>query len=241
MPVNHSEKISACLARAAGLRKRSNGDADVAFETELHRLASQWLEIAESYKFIEQAGRYLENARARRSAPKEQPTRTGGAIWPARRGSNASSAVNGASLANLLEVLVRTAIEHTDGKARAAFYLADPTKLRLHHVVGMPDAYASCVDGFAIGRQSLACGLAVATRQPILTPDVSQEPRWKQWLWLAEEFDYRACWSFPIATASGEVLGSFAMYYGQPREATPRDLDLASLLTRTAATIIARH
>jgi two-component system CheB/CheR fusion protein len=70
--------------------------------------------------------------------------------------------VNGASLADLLDVLARMAIEHTDGKARAAFYLADPTKRRLHHVVGMPDAYASCVDGFAIGRQSLACGLAVA-------------------------------------------------------------------------------
>jgi len=36
-------------------------------------------------------------------------------------------------------------------------------------------------------------------------------------------------------------MGSFAMYYRDPREATPRDLDLAAVLTRSAATIISRH
>jgi two-component system CheB/CheR fusion protein len=83
--------------------------------------------------------------------------------------------------------------------------------------------------------------LAVAQRRPIITADVSGEPRWKEWLWLAKKFDYRAYWSFPIATSSGKVLGSFAMYYAKPREATPRDIDLASVLTRTAAMIISRH
>ena len=53
-----------------------------------------------------------------------------------------------------------------------------------------------------------------------------------------KDFDYRACWSFPVAISSGKVLGSFAMYYKEPREAAVRDLDLASALTRTAATII---
>jgi len=111
----------------------------------------------------------------------------------------------------------------------------------LHHVIGMPPAYARCVDGFTISEQSLACGLAVAKRQSIITPDVSDEPRWKPWLWLAEEFRYHACWSFPVEAFSGKVLGSFAMYYPEPRDATPRDLDLAAVLARTAATVISRH
>jgi GAF domain-containing protein len=70
---------------------------------------------------------------------------------------------------------------------------------------------------------------------------VTEEPRWKDWLWLAKQFDYRACWSFPVSTSSGKIMGSFAMYYRDPREATPRDLDLAAVLTRSAATIISRH
>src|SRR5262245_24500705 len=52
-------------------------------------------------------------------------------------------------------------------------------------------------------RSRIACG--ASARQPIITRDVTEEPRWKPWLWLANEFDYRACWSFPVETSSGIV------------------------------------
>jgi GAF domain-containing protein len=146
-----------------------------------------------------------------------------------------------ASVAESLYVLVRGVIERTQGKARAAFYVADPLGRRLHHIIGMPPAYARYVDGFSISRQSLACGLTAATGQPIITPDVRAEPRWKPWLWLAKEFDYRACWSFPVQTSAGKTVGTFAMYYKEPTEAMPEDLALAAALTRTAASIISRH
>ena len=46
------------------------------------------------------------------------------------------AAQKGASLADSLEVLVRTAIEQTEGKARAAFYRADDEESALHHIIG---------------------------------------------------------------------------------------------------------
>jgi FixJ family two-component response regulator len=144
-----------------------------------------------------------------------------------------------ASLAESLAVLVQAAIAQAGGNARAAFFLADESGRSLHLIAGMTEAYARHVDGFAIGPQSLACGLAVATRQPVLTRDVMAEPRWQPWLWLAKEFDYRACWSFPIETANGKVVGTFAMYHGEPTEATARHLDLAAAMTHAAASIIA--
>jgi GAF domain-containing protein len=58
---------------------------------------------------------------------------------------------------------------------------------------------------------------------------------------MAERFDYRGCWSFPIHSAAGKFVGSFAMYWRQPRQATARDLELASLLGGTASIIIAQH
>ena len=175
------------------------------------------------------------------SLPKK-PAQTGvesAALWLPRE--RLEAAENRSSLADLLDVLVSTAVEHGHGKARAAFYLADSNQTELRHIIGMPQAYAQYVDGFAIGPQSLACGLAAATRRPVITPDVTQEPRWKQWLWLAEQFAYRACWSFPVSAPSGEIIGTFAIYYEEPRLATQRDFDLAALLTRTAAGIISRH
>jgi CRP-like cAMP-binding protein len=145
------------------------------------------------------------------------------------------------SLVSSLDVLVRAAIEHSEGEARAAFYIADDMGTKLHHVVGMSQSYARRVDGFAISPESLACGLAAATHLPVITPDVVQEPRWKPWLSLAREAGYRACWSFPIETPARKILGTFAMYYEEPREATPSDLDLAIALSRAAADIISRH
>jgi len=241
MPLKTSEKISECRARIADLRKRAAAEADPDTRAELHGLELQWLAVLESYAFVADGTRFLSETRARRSALQQKVAQAGKEIGLSRTDTELLPAVNGASVGDLLEVLVWGAVEHADSKARAAFYLSDAAELELHHIVGMPPEYARYVNGFAIGEQSLACGLAVATRRPIITPEVSREPRWNDWLWLAKEFGYRACWSFPIETSSGKVLGSFAMYYAQPREATPRDIDLASVLTRTAAMIISRH
>lgn len=224
MFLESSEKISHCFERVADLRARADAETNSALKAELREYEAQWLDLLDTYRFLDKAGRYLQGMRARQLKPISAP-------FPS----------SDASLAQRLEVLVHAAIEHADGKARAAFYLADEAGTELHHVIGMTDAYAQCVNGFAIGERSLACGLAVARQQPIVTPDVNEEPRWKPWLWLAEQFRYRACWSFPIAIASSKVLGSFALYYPDRREATARDLDFASVLTRTAATIIARR
>ncbi|HEV3256741.1 MAG TPA: response regulator, partial [Gemmataceae bacterium] len=48
----------------------------------------------------------------------------------------------------------------------------------------------------------------------------------------------RACWSSPILSSHAEVLGTFAMYYRQPRHPTPRDLRTVDIVTRTVAIAI---
>jgi two-component system CheB/CheR fusion protein len=83
--------------------------------------------------------------------------------------------------------------------------------------------------------------LAAATRHAVIAPDVIEDPSWDRWRWLANRFGYRAFWSFPVETANGKILGTFAMYYREPTQAEPRDLDLALLLSRTAAKIISKH
>ena len=50
---------------------------------------------------------------------------------------------------------------------------------------------------------------------------------------MAQRFGLRACWSTPIFSPQRKVLGSFAMYYREPR--APRDEELR--LIETAADI----
>jgi signal transduction histidine kinase/CheY-like chemotaxis protein len=162
-------------------------------------------------------------------------------VWLAGQKEAFQAAVNSAPLKTSLAVLIRTAIEQIGDGARCAFFIANASETELHHVTGMSDTYAKDVDGFKIGSDSLACGLAVYNRQPVITSDVREEPRWRQWLWLAQKHGYRGIWSFPVETSAGKVVGTFAMYFEEPRQATSRDQEFAGVLTHAASIIISRQ
>ena len=92
------------------------------------------------------------------------------------------AAIHGATLEDSLGILARIVTEETAGEARIAFYIADPDLTCLNPIRGagdMPESYMKQVEGFVIGMDSLACGLATATGRPVLTRDVFEEPLWK--------------------------------------------------------------
>jgi PAS domain S-box-containing protein len=181
---------------------------------------------------------HLGLARARKRASQALQERE---AWLAGQREALETALDGAPLERSLGVLVRTTIELLGPETRAAFYAADAEGATLHHLVGMDAAYAAAVDGFQIGPESLACGLATHTGRPVITEDVTKEPLWAPWLWLAEKAGYRGCWSFPIHTSAGKFVGTFAIYSRQPRRAAGQEVEFAQLITQTAAMIIARH
>ena len=110
-------------------------------------------------------------------------------------------------LAESLNDLIHLVAGRSDDGMRAAFYLADAEKNQLFHATEMSPGYGRLVDGFAIGANSLACGLAAHMRKPIITRDVNEDLLWQPWVWLAKQFDDRGCWSFPIETPPGRLSG----------------------------------
>ncbi len=154
------------------------------------------------------------------------------------------AAVDGAPLGKSLSILAGIVTDEVADEVRTNFYLVDGDGTCLHPVPGagtMPDSYSRKIDGFKIGEDSLACGLAIPTRRPVLTRDVFDEPLWKPFLHLAREYDFRGCWSFPIKTREKKGLGTFALYFREPREATPEDVVLGELVTQAAGIIISHH
>lgn len=160
--------------------------------------------------------------------------------WLAGQKEALQAAVQGAPLAVSLGILVRTTVAQARHDVRCAFYLVDPTGATLRHVVGMDDEYAAAVDGFVVGPDSPACGLAMHQGLPVITPDVHADPLWAPWRELTDRTGFRGCWSFPIETTSGKMVGTFAMYHRDPRDATRGDLEAAAVVTRAAAIIISR-
>jgi GAF domain-containing protein len=182
----------------------------------------------------------LERIRADEALRESEHTLRRNQGWLAAQKEAFQAAMNGEPFESSLGILARAAIGQMEGGCRCAFYVANAAGNQLRHVVGMTADYARCVDGFEISPESLACGLAVATGEPVITRDVQEEPRWRDWVWLARDHGYRGCWSFPIETATGSLVGSFALYFPEPREPTSRDRELAATFTKTAAIIISR-
>jgi signal transduction histidine kinase len=76
----------------------------------------------------------------------------------------------------------------------------------------------------------------------VFVTDIETDPLWDGYRDLARLHGLRACWSFPIKTApDGRVLGTFAVYYGEPRPADPAVVELVSRVAHVAAIAIERR
>src|SRR5215469_4583099 len=105
----------------------------------------------------------------------------------------------------------------------------------------LPEVYVKGVDGSLIGPRAGSCGTAMYTRQPVVVTDVLTDPLWADYRDLAEISGLRACWSTPILSSQGEVLGSFAMYRQESRGPRPEEQRLTEVATHLAGIAIQRQ
>jgi len=129
----------------------------------------------------------------------------------------------------------------------SALLLID-VRLRSGAGPSLPDAYNKVVDGVIPGEAVGSCGTAAHRGEAVIVSDIASDPLWKDFRELAEAHDLAACWSIPIIGSTGEVLGTFAVYYRQPREPEPNErgrlqnwADLAALAIERERTDAARN
>ena len=72
----------------------------------------------------------------------------------------------------------------------------------------------------------------------VIVTDILTDPLWEDYRDLVKGTGLRACWSTPILSQRGKVLGSFAMYYAQPQAPTGEEARLTEAATRLAAKAI---
>jgi PAS domain S-box-containing protein len=148
--------------------------------------------------------------------------------------------IQGEPLRHVLSVLCRTIEELAQGEMLASVLLLDADGVHLRHgaAPSLPEDYNRAVDGLAIGPSVGSCGTAAYRREPVYVSDIASDPLWAPFAEFALSHGLRACWSTPILSSHAEVLGTFAMYYRQPRRPTPRDLRAVDIVTRTVAIAI---
>ena len=147
----------------------------------------------------------------------------------------------GAWLPELLLSIV-SLVEHQAEGMLCSLLIHDPTSGTLRHgaAQGLSPELCAFVDGMRVGPSSGSCGLAALRRQRVVVTDIATHPAWAGY---AEPFlahGLRACWSTPILSPSGQLLGTLGMYFAEPRGPTASECAWADAATHLAAIALAR-
>jgi PAS domain S-box-containing protein len=117
---------------------------------------------------------------------------------------------------------------------------ADGETLRSGAAPSLPKEYSQAVDGGKIGPCAGSCGTALYSKQPVVVSDIANDPLWAVCRKLALKHGLRACWSNPIPAQDGTMLGTFAIYYREPRTPEAEHLQLIAHATHLVALAIER-
>ena len=150
-------------------------------------------------------------------------------------------AAKGDSLADILDNLCLLVEEQSTG-VLASILLMDPNGKQLRHgaAPNLPKAYTDAIDGLAIGHSVGSCGSAAYRAEQVIVSDIAADPLWADFRDLALAHSLRACWSTPIFSSEGKVIGTFAMYYHEPCSPSPREQETITHITYLAGVAIQR-
>jgi PAS domain S-box-containing protein len=146
---------------------------------------------------------------------------------------------NGEALPRILETLCRV-VEEQSRDMLASFLLLDAHGTHLRHAAAprLPQGYIGAIDGVAIGPTGGSCITAAYRVAPVVVSDIAVDPLWAAYRHLPLAHGLRACWSAPIISSEGEVLGTFAIYAREPRSPSPYDLSVLEQMASLAAVSI---
>jgi diguanylate cyclase (GGDEF)-like protein/PAS domain S-box-containing protein len=147
----------------------------------------------------------------------------------------------GAPLPAVLDCLVRTVESQLTGIFGSILLLdEDRIHLRYGAAPSLAETYVKAIDGIPIGPIAGSCGTAAYRRERVVVTDIAQDPLWADCRQHVAPHGYRSCWSTPILSNHGEVLGVFAMYSTSVRAPAPIETRLIDVATHVAGIAIER-
>ena len=137
----------------------------------------------------------------------------------------------GAPLPEILAELSRLIEEMLPGTVTSILLMDSGTRVKNDNAPSLPDTSKLAVHGIFLGSPASSSDTALFRREPVFVTDIETDPRWEPYRDMARPYGLRACWSYPILAADGHPLGTFAVYYLQPR---PADAATTELVARVA-------
>jgi PAS domain S-box-containing protein len=145
----------------------------------------------------------------------------------------------GAPLPEALDALLRL-VESLAPSMLTSILLLDTERGCLRHGAAprLSADFQRFIDGNAIGPNTGSCGTAAFLGERVIATDIETDTRWVDYRAAAAQENLRACWSTPIFGANRAVLGTFAIYYREPKAPEAYHLQIVDMVTQTAALAI---
>ena len=149
----------------------------------------------------------------------------------------------GDSMPQVLEAICHL-VESTASGCYCSVVLVDSSGTHLEHgaAPSLPGSFITSIVGRPVNLDSGPCAMAACLNEQVVATDLTSETRWEtdQWCPMALAHGLRACWSTPIPSSTGKVLGAFALYYDEPKGPTSLHQSLIEQLTHIASIAIER-
>jgi PAS domain S-box-containing protein len=133
-------------------------------------------------------------------------------------------------------------VEELSSGSLSSILLLDPSANCLRHgaAPSLPITYTEAINGAVIGPSVGSCGTAAYRAEPVIVSDIATDPLWTDYRDLAWAHELRACWSTPILSSAGRVLGTFATYYREPRSPSLQEINVIERITHLVSIAIER-
>ena len=149
----------------------------------------------------------------------------------------------GGSLESILEALCRV-VEQTASGCLCSVLLIDASGLKIQQAVApsLPSSYNDQFPGIPVDQERGPCAEAARRKTQVIVSDVASETRWDTYGWRTSALAHglKACWSTVILASNGLVLGTFAIYWREPRRPSEQDQKIIEQITHLAAVAIER-
>jgi diguanylate cyclase (GGDEF)-like protein/PAS domain S-box-containing protein len=140
-------------------------------------------------------------------------------------------------LPNILARVIET-LEHQRPDSRGSLTLIRDNRIAGTTAPSMPPDYVGDLHALLRSPDGRDFGAAATSGEPLLVADTGTHPAWAKLQALRAKYRINCCWSMPILSANGGVLGVLNLLGPVARECTQRDRQLLDSIGRLAAVAI---
>lgn len=131
----------------------------------------------------------------------------------------------------LNEVLETLALgmEHLMEGMKVSILLLEAKELIIGAAPNFEQEFIDAINRTVVGPDSYPCGIATYRKEQLIIEDIQTSPYGINCKELGIRYNITACWTTPIISVDGIVLGTFAMYFAERKKPSSEAINLIAL------------